>query len=88
LANLLVDELKSMGVKDVKINENCYVYATIPSNIEDKKVPAIGFVAHVDTSPDTSGKDVKPQIIENYKGGILYCLLIILWLLKNQNALL
>lgn len=74
LANLLVKELKEIGIKDVKIDNQCYVYATIPSNIPENdplfgKVPAVGFVAHVDTSPDTSGKDVKPQIIENYQGG-------------------
>ena len=74
LANLLVKELKEMGVQDVSVNEKCYVYATIPSNIPDddpKKgnVPAVGFVAHVDTSPDAPGKDVNPQIIENYQGG-------------------
>lgn len=74
LANLLVKELKEMGVKDVQVDENCYVYATIPSNIPDGdskygKIPAVGFVAHVDTSPDSSGKDVKPQIIQNYQGG-------------------
>ncbi len=72
LANLLVDELKQIGVKDAKIDEHCYVYATIPSNLpedEAKKVPAIGFVAHVDTSPDTSGKDVKPIVVEKFRGG-------------------
>ena len=74
LANLLVDELKAMGVTDVIIDDKCYVYATIPSNIPESdpayaKVPAVGFVAHVDTSPDTTGADVKPQMIENYQGG-------------------
>lgn len=74
LANLLVKELKEIGLDDVKIDDKCYVYATLPSNIPSDhpaygKVPAIGFVAHVDTSPDTTGKDVKPQIIENYQGG-------------------
>jgi tripeptide aminopeptidase len=74
LANLLVDELKTIGLSDVEIDDKCYVYATLPSNIPAGdpafgKVPAIGFVAHVDTSPDTTGTDVKPQIIENYEGG-------------------
>lgn len=74
LANLLVKELKDMGVKDVEIDEYCYVYASIPSNIPANhpaygKVPPIGFLAHVDTSPDAPGKDVKPQVIENYQGG-------------------
>lgn len=67
LLNLLNDELNAMGVKSA-IDEYGYVMATIPSNI-DAKVPAIGFIAHADTSPDASGKDVKPQIIENYDGG-------------------
>lgn len=76
LANLLVDELKQLGVKNVEITDKCYVYGTIPSNIPENdevfgKVPAIGFVAHVDTSPDTTGTNVKPQIIENYQGGDL-----------------
>lgn len=69
LANLLVKELKEMGASDVKLdNEHCYVYATIPSNI-DKDVPVIGFISHMDTSPALSGKDVNPRIVENYDGG-------------------
>lgn len=67
LANLLVDELVEMGVKDAKVDEKCYVTASIPSNIE-KNVPVIGFIAHLDTSPDFSGKNVNPQIFENYDG--------------------
>lgn len=66
LLKLLNEELKAMGVES-SLDEYGYVMASIPSNI-DKKVPAIGFIAHVDTSPDASGKDVKPQIIENYDG--------------------
>ncbi len=74
LANLLVEELKGYGLSDVEITDKCYVYATLPSNIPIDnpaygKVPAIGFIAHVDTSPDTTGANVNPQIIENYKGG-------------------
>ncbi|MGE5479110.1 MAG: peptidase T [Chloroflexota bacterium] len=68
LARLLVDELKSIGVPQVELDEHCYVYATIPSNAGDD-VPAIGFVAHVDTSPDVSGANVKPNVIERYAGG-------------------
>lgn len=68
LARLLVQELKSMGVEKVEIDDKCYVYAEIPSNV-DYEVPAVGFVAHVDTAPDVSGAYVKPQIIENYQGG-------------------
>ena len=67
LANLLVEELVEMGVKDAKVDEKCYVTASIPSNIE-KNVPVIGFIAHLDTSPDFSGKNVNPQIFENYDG--------------------
>ena len=67
LLKLLCKELNDMGV-EAMLDEYGYVMGTIPSNI-DKKVPAIGFIAHVDTSPDASGKDVKPQIISNYDGG-------------------
>ncbi len=67
LGKLLVEELKAMGIKNAEMDANGYVMAEIPSNI-DKKVPAIGFIAHMDTSPDFSGKDVKPLITENYDG--------------------
>jgi tripeptide aminopeptidase len=67
LANKLFEELKSIGMSDVSIDENAYVMATLPSNI-DKKVPTIGFISHFDTSPDFTGANVKPQIIENYNG--------------------
>ena len=67
LLKLLCKELNDMGV-EATLDEYGYVMGTIPSNI-DKKVPAIGFIAHVDTSPDASGKDVRPQIISNYDGG-------------------
>lgn len=67
LLKMLQKELQDMGIK-ADLDEYGYVMATIPSNI-DKDIPAIGFIAHVDTSPDASGKDVKPQIIENYAGG-------------------
>ena len=66
LLRMLADELNAMGVK-ATLDEWGYVMATIPSNI-DKEVPAVGFIAHVDTAPDASGKDIKPQIIENYNG--------------------
>lgn len=68
LAKMLVKELKELGIKDAAVDENCYVMATLPANT-DKKVPVIGFISHVDTSPDMSGANVKPQIIENYQGG-------------------
>ena len=67
LLKLLNSELQKMGV-DSAIDEYGYVMGSIPSNIE-RKVPAIGFIAHVDTAPDASGKDVKPQIIDKYEGG-------------------
>ncbi len=68
LANLLVKELKAIGMKEVTIDKNGYVMATLPSNVKHD-VPTIGFVSHYDTTPDFTGKDVKPQIIKNYDGG-------------------
>lgn len=68
LANLLVEELKSIGLTDVSIDEFGYVMGTLPSNV-DHDVPVIGFVSHFDTSPDFSGANVNPQIIPNYDGG-------------------
>ncbi len=68
LSKELVNELKTMGLADAHMDENGYVIATLPSNTE-KDVTVIGFVAHVDTSPAVSGKDVKPQFVKNYKGG-------------------
>lgn len=67
LANMLVAELKSIGMSEVTIDENGYVMATLPSNT-DKDVPTIGFLAHVDTATDFTGTNVKPQIVENYDG--------------------
>jgi len=67
LSKLLVKELKAMGIKDVTIDKYGYVMATIPANTK-KKIPVIGFIAHVDTAPDMSGANIKPQIIENYNG--------------------
>ena len=67
LAKLLVKELKEIGMSEVTKDRNGYVMATLPSNIE-REVPTIGFVSHYDTTPDFSGKNVKPQIIENYNG--------------------
>ncbi|MDP3313242.1 peptidase T [Lutibacter sp.] len=67
LAHVLVDDLKEIGMEDITLDENCYVMATLPSNV-DFKVPTIGFIAHIDTSPDYSGTDVKPQIHINYNG--------------------
>jgi len=67
LANALVKELKEIGLEDVSIDENAYIMATLPSNV-DHEVPVIGFVSHFDTSPDFTAANVKPQIIENYDG--------------------
>ncbi|MDH7605283.1 MAG: peptidase T, partial [Melioribacter sp.] len=68
LSKLLVEELKEIGMKDVEMDEYGYVMATLPSNTE-KDVPVIGFIAHVDTSPAVSGKNVNPIIHKNYQGG-------------------
>ena len=67
LAIELVDELKKIGMKEVTIDENAYIMATLPSNV-NKKVPTIGFISHFDTTPDFSGTNINPQIIENYDG--------------------
>lgn len=67
LARILEKELKAIGLEDVELDENCYIMATLPSNL-DFEVPTIGFISHIDTSPDFTGANVKPQIIENYNG--------------------
>ena len=67
LANVLVKDLKVIGMQDIHLDENCYIMATLPSNVSHN-VPIIGFVSHMDTSPDFTGKNVKPQITENYQG--------------------
>lgn len=80
LGKLLVEELKAMGIDNASMDQNGYVMAEIASNI-DKKVPAIGFIAHMDTSPDFSGENVKALITENYDGGEII-------LNKEQNIVL
>ncbi|TRX71927.1 peptidase T [Carboxylicivirga sp. M1479] len=67
-AESLAEELRSIGLEDVSLDKNGYVMATVPATI-DEEVPVIGFVAHMDTSPDFSGRNVKPRVIENYAGG-------------------
>ncbi len=67
LAKMLAEELKEIGMQEVDLDKNCYIMASLPSNL-DYKVPVIGFVAHIDTSPDFSGKNVNPQIHPNYDG--------------------
>ena len=68
LAKKLVTELHAIGMEEVSIDANGYIMATLPSNIE-KKVPTIGFIAHMDTTPDFTGKNVSPQIVKDYDGG-------------------
>lgn len=67
LAHKLVNELRSIGLEDATIDENAYIMATLPSNV-DHEVPTIGFISHFDTSPDFSGTDVNPQLVKNYDG--------------------
>jgi tripeptide aminopeptidase len=67
-ANLLVDELKALDLGDAGVDNYCYVMASLPANI-DKEAPKIGLIAHMDTSPEVSGENVKPQTIETYEGG-------------------
>jgi tripeptide aminopeptidase len=67
LAKLLEKELKEIGLQEVELDENCYLMATLPSNL-NYEVPTIGFISHIDTSPDFTGANVKPQIVENYQG--------------------
>lgn len=66
-AQFLVEELKSIGLSEVELDSNGYVMATLPANT-DKEVPVIGFVSHMDTSPDMSGKNIKARVINNYDG--------------------
>ncbi|MBB4367247.1 tripeptide aminopeptidase [Bradyrhizobium sp. cir1] len=68
LGRVLAAELRAMGVADAHLDDYGYVYGTIPANT-DKKVPVICFCSHMDTSPDVTGKDVKPQMVKNYRGG-------------------
>jgi len=74
LLNLLAQELRQLGVADVRQDEYGYVMATLPNRLSDEhanQVPMIGFLAHVDTSPDVTGANVKPQLIESYEGGMI-----------------
>ncbi|MBF1068620.1 MAG: peptidase T [Prevotellaceae bacterium] len=67
LAEYLVEELRAVGLEEVEMDTQGYVYATLPSNVEHA-VPTIGFIAHIDTSPDASGANVQPRIVQNYDG--------------------
>ncbi|MSP84618.1 MAG: peptidase T [Flavobacteriaceae bacterium] len=80
LANKLVEELKSIGLEEVTIDENAYIMATLPSNVSHD-VPTIGFVSHFDTTPDFTGANVNPQIVKNYDGNDIV-------LNKEQNIVL
>lgn len=68
LARKLEQELRELGMQDISLDEKCYLMATLPANT-DRPIPVIGFIAHVDTSPEISGENVKPQVIKNYDGG-------------------
>lgn len=71
LAKVLEKELREMGVSDVRLDEHCYVYGKLPSNLsgeEKAKTPALGLIAHMDTSPSARGKNVNPRIVKNYDG--------------------
>ena len=72
-AQALAEELKQIGLTEVTLDDNGYLMATLPANT-DKKVPVIGFIAHLDTSPDMSGRHVSPRIVKNYGGAdIVLC---------------
>ncbi|MBW8522029.1 peptidase T [Chryseobacterium chendengshani] len=68
IANYIVEELKTIGLEDVTIDDHGYIMAYVPSNLENGSQPTIGFISHYDTSPDFSGENVKPQVWENYQG--------------------
>ena len=68
LAEILAEEMKKLGVKDVRVDENCYVYGAIPATLGYEDKPAIGLIAHLDTAPDFCGEHVNPQIYRNYNG--------------------
>ena len=80
LANILVEEMKQLGIEDVRMDDNCYVYGYIPATKGYEDKPSIGLIAHVDTAPAANGDNVKPQIIENYDGGDV--------VLKGNNSIL
>ena len=69
LAKLLVEELHALGIENARVDDKCYVYASIPATAGCENAPALGFIAHMDTVPDFSGENVQPRIIENYDGG-------------------
>lgn len=70
LANLLVKEMHAMGISDARVDAHCYVYGSIPAT--EQGLPALGFIAHMDTSPDASGEGVRPRIVNGYPGGDIH----------------
>ncbi len=80
LAKELEREMENLDLKNIKLSDKCYLYATLPSN-SDKELPVIGFISHLDTAPDASGTNINPQIIENYDGKDII-------LNKNKNIIL
>ena len=68
LANMLVPEMKALGIEDARVSDLCCVYGTLPATLGYEDAPAIGLIAHLDTVPDFCGEHVKPRIIENYDG--------------------
>lgn len=68
LANVIVEDLKELGLEEISLDENCYIMATLPANC-DKDIPTIGFIAHMDTAPTYNGVGVNPRVIEKYEGG-------------------
>jgi tripeptide aminopeptidase len=71
LAKILAEELKTLGIEDVVLTEHCYVIARLPASPGREKAPALGLLAHIDTSPDVSGKDVRPVVVEAYDGSLI-----------------
>ena len=72
MGNLLAEELREMGIEDVTIDDKCYIYAKLPATEGLEKAPALGFIAHMDTSPDFSGENVQPQIVSDYDGEAVF----------------
>lgn len=70
-ARFLAEELKALGIEDARVDQNGYVMASIPSNIEPDTAPAVGFISHMDTSPDAPGANVRPRVIRGYDGGVI-----------------
>ena len=67
LARMVCGELEALGAQDIELTDHCHIYAKLPGNTPG--VPAVGFIAHLDTSPALSGKDIRPRVVSNYDGG-------------------